>query len=177
MNLSRGGSADPRLDERSNVFLSATVNNASGSYAVRIRNISKTGAMLDGAELPGEGERVNLQRGSLAVDAEIAWQSGNFRGARFESAIDVDAWIRRVGHAGQQRVDKAVAALKVGLAAAAATLGEPAEAKSVEELCDDLLRVCEHMSASPDLTVEIGEDVLKVESIALSLKKLGSEHG
>ena len=175
MNLASGGSADPRLDERSNVFLSATISGASGTHAVRIRNISKMGAMLDGPHLPAEGERVSLQRGSLAINAEIAWESGNFRGVRFERAVDVDAWISRVGHAGQQRVDKAVAAIKVGLAAAAATLGEPAEAKTVEELSDELLRVCERMSASADLTVEIGEDVLKVESIALSLKKLSSK--
>jgi PilZ domain-containing protein len=173
LQSSSGGSADPRLDERSNVFLSATMHGASGTFPVRIRNISPMGAMLDGARLPEEGSRVNLERGLLAAEAEVAWQSGDFRGVRFDEPIDIEAWLRRPGHSGQERVDGVVRALRDGapLPVSAAVESAP----SVEQLSQELLHICERMAASPDLTVQFGEDVMKVESIALSLQQLGDE--
>lgn len=175
MEESSGGSADPRLDERSNVFLSATMHGPSGAHPVRIRNISSLGAMLDGRDLPDEGSRVTLRRGQLMTDAEVAWQSGEFRGIRFDTPVEPDDWIKRVGHSGQQRVDNAVAALRVGMVEAAATLGEAGESQSVADLSEELVGICERMASSPGLTVELGEDVLKVEAIALSLRKLTSK--
>jgi hypothetical protein len=174
VEASSGGSADSRLDERSNVFLSATMHGSSGAHPVRIRNISTLGAMLDGRDLPEEGCRITLRRGQLVTDAEVAWQSGEFRGIRFSTPVEPDAWIKRVGHSGQQRVDKAVAALRVGMVAAAATLGEASESRSVADLSEELVGICERMASSPNLSVELGEDVLKVEAIAVSLRKLSS---
>jgi hypothetical protein len=148
------------------------MHGASGAHAVRIRNISTLGAMLDGRDLPEEGARVTLRRGRLVSDAEVAWQSGEFRGIRFDTPVEPDEWIKRVGHRGQQKVDKAVAALRAGVVAAAATFAEGAEARSLGELGEELVTICERMAASPGITVELGEDVLKVEAIALSLRKL-----
>lgn len=130
------------------------------------------GAMLDGARLPDEGSRVTLERGMLAARAEIVWQSGDFRGIRFEEPINVEAWVKRAGHAGQERVDQAIRALREGAPLAASD--QPMEQLSLQDLSDELIRVCERMAASPALTVEMGEDVLKVESIALSLKRFSS---
>ena len=175
MEESSGGSADPRLDERSNVFLSASMDGPSGAHPGRIRNISALGAMLDGRGLPDEGSRVTLRRGHLTTDAEVAWQSGEFRGIRFDTPVEPDEWIKRVGHSGQQRVDKAVAALRVGMVAAVTSLSDAGESRSVADLSDELVGICERMASSPSLSVELGEDVMKVEAIALSLRKLSSK--
>lgn len=174
MLASSRGSADPRLDERSNVFLSASILSASGSVPARIRNICSMGAMLDGACLPDEGKHVSLVRGKLEAKAEVVWRSGDYRGIRFALPVDVDAWVSRVSHGGQQRVDRAVAASYAGTAAASPSVGYAVEAKSIEEFSRDLLSICERMASSPDLTVGIGEDVMKIEAIAISLMKLGS---
>lgn len=171
MESSGGDKADPRLDERSNVFLSAILHGASASFPVRIRNFSATGAMVDGTDLPAEGSRVNLQRGRLEANAEIAWQSGNFRGLRFDSPIDVGIWMKGSANAGQTRVDKAMAALRDGAPMPLSVLEEQGES-SVEELIEELLRICERIATSPSLTVELGEEILRIEAIGLSLRKL-----
>ena len=63
--------AESRTDRRSNVFLTATLVMASGSVAVRVRNISARGALIDGAALPPEGTAIELRRGSLAAAGDI----------------------------------------------------------------------------------------------------------
>lgn len=175
MQPASGGSADPRLDERSNVFLGATLHGASGSFDVRIRNISTMGAMIEGAILPLEGSRVDLERGSLGMQAEVAWQSGDFRGIRFDKPIDVGAWVRRARHAGQVQVDRVIKRLRAGTAPIGPRFAEREELLCVERLSDDILRICDRMASSPQLTVEIGEDIMRLEAIARSLRDLGSD--
>jgi hypothetical protein len=101
-----------RAQVRSNVFLAASLVTAGASMSVRVRNLSAQGALLDGESLPVPGSRVRLLRGDLSADGLVAWTGGGPAGIRFAGAIDVAAWVKRLGHPGQQRVDDAVAALR-----------------------------------------------------------------
>jgi hypothetical protein len=164
-----------RANERSNVFLSAALYTPTRSYPVRIRNISVDGALVDGANLPDQGSAVSLRRAHLAVDGEIAWRAGELRGVHFSSTIDVDEWVRLKGHAGQQRVDQVIAAIRTPecepkFMGDAPNVGVGWE--SVESISTALEQICERLSNSPSLTAEIAEEVLRLDSIVHALRQL-----
>lgn len=81
---------ESRAGHRSNVFLAATLVIAGGSLAVRVRNISARGALLDGPQLPPVGAAVDLTRGSLVAHGTIVWQTGDHCGVEFDSDIHVE---------------------------------------------------------------------------------------
>jgi hypothetical protein len=97
-----------RVAPRTFLMLAATARCSGGVVAVRIRNVSETGALIEGEGLPGAGETILLSRGETEIDAVIAWVSGVRRGIHFSRAISVETW--RAGKPvepppGQGRVD------------------------------------------------------------------------
>ncbi|HYI41306.1 MAG TPA: PilZ domain-containing protein [Allosphingosinicella sp.] len=105
------GPAD-RVAPRTNLLLAATAEVGGRSLPVRIRNLSETGAMLDGAGLPEAGMPLVLMRGDLQVAATVAWAAGARRGVRFAGPTPVNEWTGgkpratdRGGPHDQRRVD------------------------------------------------------------------------
>jgi hypothetical protein len=166
---------DSRESARSNVFLAAVLASAIGSVPVRIRNISVHGALIDGASLPQEGTRVELHRGRLSAAGEIAWRSAYQCGLRFENHIVIREWVERVGHAGQEQVDRAIAALRRTDSDGFTVLGSlesttpPAD---LAKIAEELQSICERLAASPSLSVELGEELLKLEALAHTIRDL-----
>lgn len=110
--------AQRRLDARSNIFVVAALASAGGSWPVRIRNMSRSGALIEGAVLPPEGTPLRLSRGSLSVTGEIVWRRENKAGVRFDSAVAVADWLPGGNRAtGQQRVDEIVYSVKAEIGA------------------------------------------------------------
>lgn len=163
---------DNRSHSRSNVFLSAILVAGTTSLPVLVRNLSQRGAFLDGGPFTPVGAKVELVRGNLSVRAEIIWQAGGHAGLRFAGEIDVGEWVKRVGHPGQQRVDDALAALRRNQPPPA---GARAEALSLGRLSTELDGICERLAASPAMTVELGEELLKLDALARALQQLASE--
>jgi hypothetical protein len=166
---------DPREHERSNVFLGAALHAAGKSIPVRVRNLSIAGALLDGADLPVQGVKVELRRGSLSASGEVAWAAGTQRGIRFDQEIDVSAWVRSIGHAGQRRVDLAVNSLRLGTRRASTAPSEGGisrDVESLESLSEQIQEVTERLASFPDVTVEIAEQLLKLDAIAHVLLRL-----
>ena len=147
---------DNRAQNRSNVFLAAVLVVGSARLPVRVRNLSPRGALLDGASLPASGVGIQLTRGALSAEGRVAWRGGDQAGVSFAGEIDVDAWVKRVGHAGQRRVDEAIAALRRDGAKVAIT-NEPAS-PSLTRVSEELDQICERLAASTALTVELGRN-------------------
>jgi len=164
--------AESRGGRRSNVFLTATLVMASGSVAVRVRNISARGALIDGAALPPEGTAIELRRGSRAAAGDIAWRDAAHCGVRFDADIDVEAWTRRVGHAGQHAVDDLVAQVKRPAAAAALAPAPAPRADSLAAISADLTQTCERLAARPDIVTACAEDLLALDAIAQRLRNV-----
>jgi hypothetical protein len=106
------GSAEDRAAPRTNLLLAATAEVGGRSLQVRIRNLSETGAMLEGAGLPEAGMPLVLMRGELQVSATVAWAAGARRGVRFAGPTPVNEWtggkpkaIDCTGLRDQRRVD------------------------------------------------------------------------
>jgi hypothetical protein len=106
--------ADAREQVRTNMFLAAVIRSAGVSLPVKVRNMSVTGALVEGDGLPYHGAEVQLARGSLVVSGTVAWSSRGRCGLRFSSLICVRDWLAPPANGGQQRVDEAVRVLKLG---------------------------------------------------------------
>jgi hypothetical protein len=164
-----------RLNARSNVFLSATLYTDGRTFPVRVRNLSAGGALLDGANLPREGTAVSLRRALLSADGEVVWQTQNLRGIRFTAEIDVHQWVQLKGHAGQQLVDKAVAAIRRG-----EQRREPDDHSvennpvSVDAIATAIEQICERLSLSPTLADDVADELLRLDAIVHALRTLAS---
>jgi hypothetical protein len=106
------GSVEDRAAPRTNLLLAATADVNGRSLPVRIRNLSETGAMVEGAGLPDAGTPLVLLRGDLQVAATVAWAAGGRRGVRFAGPTPVNEWtggkpraIDCTGLRDQRRVD------------------------------------------------------------------------
>ena len=170
--------AESRAGRRSNVFLTATLVVANGSVAVRVRNISARGALIDGAKLPPEGAAVDLCRGSLIAHGEIAWQTDDVCGVRFDADIDVEGWTRRVEHTGQQKVDQMVALVRRPAATDALSVIPPvslvpaARQDSLASISADLAEACDRLAARPDLVMACAEELQELDAIAQRLRNV-----
>lgn len=118
-----------RASRRTNLMLAATIEVAGRNAPVRIRNLSETGALLDGNVLPLEGQSLVVMRGDLKIAATVAWSSGDRCGIRFEQPMPVNEWtggkprpLECTGLRDQRRVDAIQAEARAG--------GQPVPAES-----------------------------------------------
>lgn len=171
--MAQASAADNRTEGRSNVFLTATLDTGAASSPVRIRNISARGALIEGPSLPAIGARVRLIRGELRASGELAWTGAGQGGLNFDREIDVAQWIERVGHAGQQRVDRVVAALRNSTPLAGGPdpdlVGE-----TLPQVSAALDTLCERLARTPDMSIELGEKLIELDTIAQSLRRLAT---
>ncbi|HEU0100068.1 MAG TPA: PilZ domain-containing protein [Allosphingosinicella sp.] len=106
------GSVEDRAAPRTNLLLAATAEVDGRTLPVRIRNLSETGALIEGAGLPDAGMPLVVMRGDLQVAATVAWAVGGRRGVRFAGPTPVNEWtggkpkpIDCTGLRDQRRVD------------------------------------------------------------------------
>src|SRR4051794_29495874 len=141
-------------------MLAATVSCGAAIYQVRIRNVSETGALIEGADLPEAGQEILLSRGQTEIDAIVAWASGSRRGVHFSRPVAVDTW--RAGKpatappASQGRVDLIQAAARAGRNAA------PLPAPPPEERWIDQLdaRMAEELAFVQRLVETLGDELV-----------------
>ena len=89
---------------------------------VRVRNISKTGALVEGATLPPVGTPVRLSRASLNASGCVIWLEQGKAGLRFEAPVGVGDWLPQGRRGiGQQFVDELFHQKRVGVNGASAT--------------------------------------------------------
>lgn len=112
--------------------MAATLYAGGGSSPVNIRNMSPTGALIEGAVIPDVGNRMMLKRGPLQATGVIAWHSGRRAGVRLDAAIRVADWMARLANTGQERVDALVAIVRNEPPATGAVAVSAAETLSIE---------------------------------------------
>jgi len=172
LGLGGGGGKDPRADIRSNVFLAATLLAAGVTLPVRIRNISPTGALLDGAGLPPEGAVIHLRRGSLTAGGEVAWQRDGLCGVRFDAGVVVNDWVRRTEHKGQARVDEMIALVRNSPNDRGGSAGPQESADSLRSISAELTQSCERLANLPDVVATCSDEILRLDAIAQRLTNL-----
>jgi len=105
---------DCRSRHRNNVFISATLYGEENSYPVTVRNLSESGALVEGPALSRAGTRFRLRRGSLEVAGAVMWQKGSNAGLQFDLLIAVDDWLPNAMRKHQALVDKMVHDVQLG---------------------------------------------------------------
>lgn len=167
---------DSRSDPRSHVFLMAVLTIGAASCAVRVRNLSPHGSLLEGSNLPVAGRTVVLKRGSLAAAGQVAWSRGPHCGIRFAQAIVIAEWVDRAGPVGQQRIDATVAEFHnyVRTGSPLTILPREDDRASLVDLSATLLTSCERLSAMSDMSVELAEELLRIEAAARAIQRLGT---
>lgn len=79
--------------ERRQLFFAATLEFEAGSTLVRVRNLSATGALVEGHGLPDVGEPIRLLRGPLCTTGTTAWTTPGRAGLSFDRPLDLAAWM------------------------------------------------------------------------------------
>lgn len=161
VDLESDSSADNRrVAPRTFLMLAATVSCGAAMYQVRIRNVSETGALIEGADLPAGGQEILLSRGETEIDAIVAWASGSRRGVHFSRPVAVDTW--RAGKpatappASQGRVDLIQAAARAGRPAAPLPAPAP-EDRWIPELDS---RMAEELAFVQRLVEGLGDELV-----------------
>jgi hypothetical protein len=107
---------EARREPRTNMFVMATIYADTGSAPVKVRNLSSSGALVEGGVLPPPGATFRLCRGSLNITGEVVWSRDGRAGLRFASGVSVADWLPRgKATAPQQRVDDIVQYAKASL--------------------------------------------------------------
>ena len=113
-NVQRG-SPEARGTVRVNLFMAATLHASGVATAVKIRDLSATGAQIESALLPEVGSPMTLSRGRLSVQGQVAWRTERRCGLQFTSQISVPDWMANTVNREQNRVDQIVTAVKAGV--------------------------------------------------------------
>jgi hypothetical protein len=85
-----------RKTRRSNVLMSASLELSGASMAVKLRNLSAEGALVEGDRLPVEGAALLFRKGDLSIPGTIAWVKGRQAGVTFAQKLDPDQLLRHI---------------------------------------------------------------------------------
>ena len=123
------------------MFLVATLALGSASTAVRVRNLSTTGALVEARELPHAGSLVVLRRGPLEARGSVAWTDAGRAGLSFDAPIIVSEWLPAKELARQAQVDRIAFGIKQARPAAVlAAVSDPA-LMSLDAVIADVVRL------------------------------------
>src|SRR5688572_1407005 len=162
-NIEAEGGAELRASRRTNLMLAATIEAGGRSTPVRIRNLSDTGALIEGAGLLEKSEPVVVRRGELEIGATVAWCGGDKCGVRFDRPIPVGEWtggkprpLECTGLRDQRRVD----AIQAG--ARGQPVAGPAPAPSAPTVLPDHLekRLADELAYVQRLIESMGDELI-----------------
>lgn len=144
------------------MLLAASIEAGSLSAPVRIRNLSETGALIEGAALPEVGAELILRRMEVEIGAVVVWRTIGRCGIAFAGNVAVDDWAtgkRRTPplfERSQAGVDAMQAAIRSG-AALPPDDREAATAPARTEILVD--RIAEELAYVRRLLDSVGEEL------------------
>ncbi len=94
--MDEGSKSQNRRSRRSNVLMAASLETASGTAKVTLRNLSAEGALVEGERIPGAGEQLVFRKNDLAVSGRIAWVSDRRAGIAFDAKLQPDTVLRHI---------------------------------------------------------------------------------
>ena len=85
-----------RRSRRSPVLLAATIEVSGKPVAVKLRNLSEEGALVEGERLPLEGASTFFERNELRLRSRVVWVHGRFAGVAFEEPLKTEQVLRNI---------------------------------------------------------------------------------
>lgn len=159
---------------RTNMFVMATIYTDGGSAPVKIRNLSATGALIEGDLVPSRAAAVSLRRGELIVTGKIVWCSNGRAGLQFETPISVVHWLPG-GEVllKKELVSAAFHCAKTGIVPNSTAPEPPFEAATPEEIImakDRLEVLADALADDADVLMRHGE---RLQSLDFAIQILG----
>jgi hypothetical protein len=136
------------------MFLVATLYFGGASSPVRVRNMSTTGALIEGAALPAAGAAIILRRGALEAPATTAWSEAGKAGLAFHGAIEVSDWLPATAGKKQTQVDQIAFGLKHAAQPAA-----PVAAIPVVQRVTSTMAILAELAALQAQLVQLGDQL------------------
>lgn len=158
----------PPRDARTNTMLAATIQLGADRVDVFLRDLSSTGASMEGPRLPELGEDVTLERGSIRVDASVIWRQDRRCGIEFREPVVVAEMMRRIGpgsSAQQARIDTAQRKIRAGTFVAS----PPAPSPATPDLRSEFGYACRLVEAVGD---ELTNDAYILSRYGTTLQRL-----
>src|SRR5579872_7018532 len=171
-----------RLESRSNVFVMAALyaDGRSGS-PVRVRNISSTGALIEGAALPPIGTAVQLSRASLKASGSVMWVEQGKAGLQFDVPIAVTDWLPQGRRGfGQQFVDEVFHQKRLGISSARSESTDDKEASFPVELLAlrlSLERAVETLALDRNVATRHAATLQSIDCVGQGLARLAKAAG
>lgn len=75
------------------MFVMATINAGVHGAPVKVRNLSSTGGLVEGARIPDPATKIVLRRGELTVSGTVVWKEMDRAGLKFDAPIYVPHWL------------------------------------------------------------------------------------
>lgn len=173
-----------RREPRTNMFVIATLASAEATNTVKVRNMSSSGAMIEGPALPAIGTPCVLNRTGLELRGEIVWSFNGRAGIRFDGTAQVSQWLPN-GARTQSDVDRAVQDAKAsvgggsfGVAAPAQPVPKPppaplisnaVDAAQAADIADRLEDLADDLAGDPNV---IARHMHKLQALDLAIQTL-----
>ena len=94
--MNENSQAQNRRTRRSKVLMTATLELSGSALAVKLRNLSAEGALIEGNNLPVEGSEVLFKRLELSVPGRIAWVNAKRAGVTFNEKLAPDEMLHHI---------------------------------------------------------------------------------
>jgi hypothetical protein len=85
-----------RRSRRAPVLLAATVEVTGHPVAVKLRNLSEEGALIEGDNLPLEGSSTFFERNELRLRSRVVWVHGRYAGVAFDYPLKPEQVLRNI---------------------------------------------------------------------------------
>lgn len=167
---------EARTESRSNIFVMAALY-ADGRpvIPVRVRNISRMGALVEASSLPAIGATVRLSRASLSACGTLVWIDGAKGGVQFDSIVDVADWLPQGRRGfGQQFVDELFHQKRLGTARSIEN-GAAGFADELLELKLSLERAAEELALDGRIAARHLTTLQTIDSVGQALAKVAAE--
>ena len=94
--MDESGITQNRRTRRSHVLMAASIEADGVTVAVKLRNLSPEGALVEGAPLPPVGCPVLFRKKELHLAGRVAWVDAGRAGIAFDTLLDPEAVMRHV---------------------------------------------------------------------------------
>jgi len=94
--MDESGMTRQRRGRRSPVLLTATIEVDGRVLAVKLRNLSEQGALIEGDCLPPEGSPAWFERKGMRCGGKIVWVQGKYAGIAFDEHLKPEEVLRQI---------------------------------------------------------------------------------
>jgi len=94
--MDQSGNMQNRNSRRAPVLLAASIDVRGAPAAVKLRNLSRQGALIEGDRLPSEGVTTFFARKDLRLKCQVMWVEGRYGGIRFNRELNPDEVLRYI---------------------------------------------------------------------------------